>query len=69
MTQTKHDTNFLNLFDGKSFDGWKMAEKGNFNIHQEENALQTEGGSTVVLQKEIQKEIQRHCSGTRMESI
>ena len=25
MARNKHDTSFLNLFDGKSLDGWKMA--------------------------------------------
>jgi hypothetical protein len=48
MTRNKHDTNFLNLFDGKSFDGWKIAGKGNFNILQEENMLQTEGGMGLL---------------------
>jgi hypothetical protein len=28
MAQNKHDTSFLNLFDGKSLDGWKIAGKG-----------------------------------------
>jgi hypothetical protein len=27
MAQNKHKTNFLNLFDGNSFDGWMMAGK------------------------------------------
>jgi Domain of Unknown Function (DUF1080) len=41
-------TNFLNLFDGISFDGWMMAGKGNFNILQKENVLQTEGGMGLL---------------------
>ncbi len=38
----------MNLFDGKSLDGWKIAGKGNFNILQEENVLQTEGGMGLL---------------------
>jgi hypothetical protein len=44
MTQNNQDTNFQDLFDGNSFDGWRMVGKGNFNILQKENILQTEGG-------------------------
>ena len=40
MARSKHSTNFLNLFDGETLDGWKMAGKGNFIILQKENALQ-----------------------------
>jgi hypothetical protein len=44
MTQNNQDTNFQDLFDGNSFDGWRMVGKGNFNILQKENILQPEGG-------------------------
>lgn len=43
MTQS-----FLNLFDGKSLDDWKMAGKGKFTILQGENVLQTEGGMGLL---------------------
>lgn len=48
MARKKHDTNFLNLFDGKSLDDWKMAGKGKFTILQGENVLQTEGGMGLL---------------------
>jgi hypothetical protein len=50
MTRNKHDTNFLNLFDRKSINGWKMAGKGNFNILQEGNVLQTELLTVIIKQ-------------------
>lgn len=48
MAQNKHKTNFLNLFDGNSLNGWKMAGKGNFNVLHKENALQTVGGMGLL---------------------
>lgn len=48
MARNKHDTSFLNLFDGKSLDDWKMAGKDKFNIVQGENVLQTEGGMGLL---------------------
>jgi Domain of Unknown Function (DUF1080) len=41
-------TNFLNLFDGKTLNGWKMAGKGSFEILQGENVLQTQGGMGLL---------------------
>jgi hypothetical protein len=48
MARREHGTNFLNLFDGETLDGWKMAGKGNFIILQKENALQTQGGMGLL---------------------
>jgi Domain of Unknown Function (DUF1080) len=48
MALSKHDTGFLNLFDGKSLDDWKIAGKGKFNILQRENVLQTDGGMGLL---------------------
>ena len=48
MARKKHDTSFLNLFDGESLDDWKMAGKGKFTILQGENVLQTEGGMGLL---------------------
>jgi hypothetical protein len=38
----------INLFDGKTLDGWKMAGQGDFVIIQKENALQTQGGMGLL---------------------
>lgn len=40
--------NFLNLFDGKTLNGWKMAGKGSFVVLQKENVLQTHGGMGLL---------------------
>lgn len=41
-------TNFLNLFDRKTLNGWMMAGKGSFAILQNENILQTQGGMGLL---------------------
>ncbi|MGH9978096.1 MAG: 3-keto-disaccharide hydrolase [Nitrososphaeraceae archaeon] len=48
MNRSKFSTNFLNLFNGETFDGWKMAGKGSFIILQRESALQTEEGMGLL---------------------
>ena len=40
--------NFLNLFDGETLNGWKMAGKGSFVVLQKENVLQTRGGMGLL---------------------
>jgi Domain of Unknown Function (DUF1080) len=40
--------NFLNLFDGKTLNGWKMAGNGSFAVLQNENVLQTQGGMGLL---------------------
>jgi hypothetical protein len=40
--------NFLNLFDGETLNGWKMAGKGSFVVLQKENVLQTQGGMGLL---------------------
>jgi hypothetical protein len=42
MTRSEYSTNFLNLFNGETLNGWKMAGKGSFIILQKESALQTD---------------------------
>lgn len=55
------------LIDGKSFDGWKIAGKGNFNILQEENELQTEGGMGLLWY--CKRKFKDFYFGIRMEGI
>jgi hypothetical protein len=40
--------NFLDLFDGKTLNGWKMAGNGSFAVLQNENVLQTQGGMGLL---------------------
>lgn len=41
-------TNFLDLFDGETLKGWKMAGKGSFAVLQKENVLRTQGGMGLL---------------------
>ena len=48
MYNTRNNKNFVKLFDGKTYDGWKMAGKGNFLIIESEKALLTHGGMGLL---------------------
>jgi Domain of Unknown Function (DUF1080) len=41
-------TAFLDLFGGKTLNGWKMAGNGSFAVLQKENVLQTQGGMGLL---------------------
>jgi hypothetical protein len=40
--------NFLNLFDGETLNGWKIAGKGSFAILKKENVLQIQEGMGLL---------------------
>ena len=48
MYNTRNYKNFVKLFDGKTYDGWKMAGKGNFLIIENEKSLLTQGGMGLL---------------------
>ncbi|MDW0151033.1 MAG: DUF1080 domain-containing protein [Nitrososphaeraceae archaeon] len=48
MYDIKNNKIFVQLFDGKTLDGWKMAGKGNFIIIEREKALLTHGGMGLL---------------------
>ena len=48
MYDIKNNKTFVQLFDGKTLDGWKMAGKGNFIIIESEKALLTHGGMGLL---------------------
>ena len=48
MYNIKNNKIFVQLFDGKTLDGWKMAGKGNFIIIESEKALLTHGGMGLL---------------------
>ena len=48
MNEIQDNEIFVKLFDGKTFDGWKMAGKGNFLIIESEKALLTQGGMGLL---------------------
>jgi Domain of Unknown Function (DUF1080) len=48
MYDIKNNKIFVQLFDGKTLDGWKMAGKGNFIIIESEKALLTHGGMGLL---------------------
>jgi hypothetical protein len=48
MNKIHDNENFVKLFNGKTFDGWKMAGKGNFLIIESEKALLTQGGMGLL---------------------
>jgi hypothetical protein len=48
MYDIKNNKIFVQLFDGKTLDGWKMAGKGNFIIIKREKALLTHGGMGLL---------------------
>ena len=48
MYDIKNNKIFVQLFDGKTLDGWKMAGKGNFIIIESEKALLTQGGMGLL---------------------
>jgi hypothetical protein len=47
-TVPRVDGNFTQIFDGRSLDGWKMAGNGGFVIVEEDESMQTEGGTGVL---------------------
>jgi len=48
MYDIKNNKIFVQLFDGKTLDGWKMAGDGNFIIIESEKALLTHGGMGLL---------------------
>jgi hypothetical protein len=48
MYNIKNNKIFVQLFDGKTLDGWKMAGKGNFIIIESKKALLTHGGMGLL---------------------
>jgi hypothetical protein len=48
MYDIKNNNIFVQLFDGKTLDGWKMAGKDNFIIIESEKALLTQGGMGLL---------------------
>jgi hypothetical protein len=48
MYDIKNNKIFVQLFHGKTLDGWKMAGKGNFIIIESEKALLTHGGMGLL---------------------
>jgi hypothetical protein len=48
MYDIKNNKIFVQLFDGKTLDGWKMAGKGNFIIIKREKALLTHSGMGLL---------------------
>jgi len=48
MYDIKNNKIFVQLFDGKTLDGWKMAGKGNFIIIEREKALLTQDGMGLL---------------------
>jgi Domain of Unknown Function (DUF1080) len=48
MYDIKNNKIFVQLFDGKTLDGWKMAGKGNFIIIEREKALLTHSGMGLL---------------------
>jgi len=48
MYDIKNNKIFVQLFDGKTLDGWKMAGKGNFIIIESEKTLLTHGGMGLL---------------------
>ena len=48
MYDIKNNKIFVQLFDGKTLDGWKMAGNGNFIIIESEKALLTHGGMGLL---------------------
>ncbi|MDW3605265.1 MAG: DUF1080 domain-containing protein [Nitrososphaeraceae archaeon] len=48
MYNIRNNKIFVQLFDGKTLDGWKMAGKGNFIIIESEKVLLTHGGMGLL---------------------